>query len=385
MRTKSESTVQRLFRAIAESGEVSLRQLSRTLGLEPSSVTAKIRPLIKRGLCCYASGRTRIGVNPDFGHVAGIDMGGSHLHFAWADFAGEIRDDLTVKIQPEDGPRKMIGQIKTAVRDLAQKAGPGRLRAMAIGVPSPVDTEHGVVTFANNLPGWERIHLARELEREFHIPVFMENDANMAALGEHWRGVARGINNFVFIALGTGVGTGLIIDGKLYRGRLGAAGELFRTNIDWQTWDMEFPETGQFEYYVSGMGIAMEGRKLLAMPPQSGAAGLAQERDAYFVFESFRQGSNEARAVLEKIFIMLGVGVANLVGILDPDLIVLGGGITKGAPEFMMETVEKVVHRLQPNPPPIKLSSLEDKAQTYGAIRSALDVAREAIVRNLQE
>jgi predicted NBD/HSP70 family sugar kinase len=172
---------------------------------------------------------------------------------------------------------------------------------------------------------------------------------------------------------------GLILNGKLYSGRNGAAGELFRTNIDWQTWDTEFPGTGQFEYFVSGMGIAAEGRKVLAMPPEGG--GLAQERDAYFVFESFRQGSVEARSVLEKIFTMLGVGIANLVGVLDPDLIVLGGGITKGAPEFMLEIVEKVVHRLQPHPPPIRLSLLGDKAQTYGAIYSALGIARENIIR----
>jgi predicted NBD/HSP70 family sugar kinase len=183
----------------------------------------------------------------------------------------------------------------------------------------------------------------------------------------------------VFIALGTGVGSGLILNGQLYVGCNGAAGELFKTNIDWQTWDTEFPDTGQFENFVSGLGIAAEGRKALALPRESG--GLAEERDAYFVFEAFRQGNAQARAVLEKIFTMLGVGVANLVGILDPDLIVLGGGITQGAPEFMMEIVEKVVHRLQPNPPPVKLSLLGDKAQTYGAIYSALNVARARSVR----
>jgi glucokinase len=385
MRTKPESAVQSLYRAIADAREVPLKQLSRTLGLKPSSLTARIRPLIKNGLCSYTSDRTRIVVNRDVGYVAGIDMGASHVHVAWADFTGEIRDDATVEIQPEDGPRKMISQIKAAVQDLAKGGGRGRLRAIAIGVPSPVDAEHGIVTFANNLPGWKKIHLALELERGFRVPVSMENDANMAAIGERWRGVARGVDNFVFIALGTGVGSGLIINGELYRGRNGAAGELFKTNIDWQTWDTEFPETGQFENFVSGMGIAAEGRKALAFPPRTETAGLVQERDAYFVFEAFRQGSAEARAVLERIFIMLGVGIANLAGILDPDLIVLGGGITKGAPEFMLEIVGKVVHRLQPNPPPIKLSWLGDKAQTYGAIYSALGVAREAILRHLED
>ena len=384
MRPKPESATQSVFRAIAEPGKVSLKRLARTVDLKPLSLRGTIRQLLRQSLVSYSSDHKSIGVNRHFGHVVGIDVGASHLHFALADFSGEILEDTTAKIRPEDGPRKMIDQIKEAVRSLAREAGRGRLRAIAVGVPSPVDAEQGIVTFANNLPGWKDIHLGHELQRDFHVPVFMENDANMAAIGEHWRGVARGLDNFVFVALGTGVGSGLFIDGHLYRGWNGAAGEMYKMNIDWQTWDEDFPDTGQFENFVSGMGIAAEGRKALAIPSKAETAGLAQERDAYFVFESFRQGSAEARTVLEKVFTMLGVGIANVVGILDPDLIVLGGGIAKGAPEFMLSTVEKVVHRIQPSPPPIKLSSLEDKAQTCGAIRSALDVAREATIRRLR-
>jgi glucokinase len=379
----NRSAALRLFRAIVEPGEVTLTQLARKLGLKPASLGRLIRPFIKQRMLVHASAHNSIGLNPDYGYVVGIDMGASHVHFALANFRGELTRDSTVKIRPEDGPRKMIAQIKGALRDLAQGAAWGKLLAIGAGVPSPVDAEHGVVTFANNLPGWEGIHLARELEREFGVPVFMENDANMAAIGEHWRGVARGARNFVFIALGTGVGSGVFTDGHLYRGRAGAAGELYKVNLDWHDWDKDFPETGQFEYYVSGMGIATQGRKALPMPARSKTSGMAEERDALFVFESFRQGNKKARAVLEKTFIMLGVGIANLVGILDPDLIVLGGGITKGAPEFMLATVDRVVHRLQSNPPPIKLSALEDKAQTYGAICSALGLAHQVIARRL--
>jgi glucokinase len=212
----------------------------------------------------------------------------------------------------------------------------------------------------------------------------MENDVNMAAMGEHWRGVARGVDNFVFIALGTGVGSGIFIDGKLYRGRTGSAGEVFRMNLEWQRWAEDFPDTGYFENYVSGLGIAAEGRKLRAPSGTGEPGGLRDERDAYFVFEAFRRGNSEARAVLEKIFTMFGVGVANVVAVVDPELIVLGGGIVKGAPAPMLAILDKVLHRLQPDPPPIQLSSLADKAQTYGAIHSALTVAQEAICRRLR-
>jgi glucokinase len=277
----------------------------------------------------------------------------------------------------------LIAEIAAGVRALAAKAG-GRLRAVAIGVPSPVDAGRGVVAFAYNLPGWKNIHLARSLEEKLRVPIFLENDANMAAIGEHWRGVAQDVDNFVFIAIGTGTGSGVFVNGRLYRGRTGSAGEVYHMNIDWPRWAEDFGDSGHFESYVSGMGIAAEGRKALPLPACFAASDLAAERDAYFVFEAFRQGDSNARAVLEKVFTMLGVGVSNIVAILDPDLIVLGGGIVKGAPEFMLSTVGKVVQQIyKENAPPIKLSALEDKAQTFGAIRSALTIAQQAVARRL--
>jgi glucokinase len=319
------------------------------------------------------------------GYVVGVDLGASHLHYALADSRGNILREATEKIRPEEGPRRMIRQMKEQIRELAGKAERRKVLALGVGVPSPVDTKRGVVAWANNLPGWTNIHLGHELEKAFRVPVFMENDANMAAIGEHWRGVAKGVKNFVFVALGTGIGTGVFIDGKLYRGRTGSAGEIFRMNVDWQRWKEDFPDTGYFESYVSGLGIAAEGRKALGAPSPSEAESLREERDAYFVFEAFRQGNPKAAEVLESVFTMLGVGMANVVAILDPDLIVFGGGIAKGAPEFMLATVDRVVRRIHAaGTPPFRLSSLGDKAQTYGAIRSALTVARRRVAPTLK-
>jgi glucokinase len=321
--------------------------------------------------------RKKSAKKPARGYVVGVDLGASHLHYALADLRGKILQEATEKIHPEEGPRKTIRQMKEQMRNLAGESERRRVLALGVGVPSPVDRERGVVAWANNLPGWTDIHLGRELEKAFRVPVFMENDANMAAIGEHWRGVAKGVRNFVFVALGTGVGTGVFVDGKLYRGRTGSAGEIFRMNIEWPRWNEEFPDTGYFESYVSGLGIAAEGRKALGTPSRSEAASLREERDAYFVFEAYRQGNPKAAEVLERIFTMLGVGMANVVAILDPDMIVLGGGIAKGAPELMLATVERVVRRIHAlGTPTFRFSSLGDKAQTYGAIGSALTVAR---------
>ena len=393
--TRIETTLQRIYRQIAGQGEVSLRALAPAAGLQPATLESKLRALARLGLVEFSDGRKKVSVNASYGYVVGIDLGGSHLHFALADFRGEILKDSTIKIRPEDGPKKMIGQIKEGIRTLAAapdaaalkggatKRGLGRLRAISIGVPSAVDTVDGVVGWANNLPGWTNVHLGRELEKAFRVPIFLENDANMAAIGEHWQGVAKGVRNFVFVALGTGIGTGIFIDGRLYPGRTGWAGELFRMNLEWQRWDEEFPDTGYFESYVAGLGIAAEGRKALGAPPP-GNVGLREERDAYFVFQGHREGNPKATEVLERIFTILGVGMSNVVAVLDPDLIVFGGGIAKGAPDLMLAIIEKVVRRIQKDiTPPFALSSLGDKAQTYGAIRSALDVASERIAASL--
>jgi len=395
-----ETTLQLAFREIARSGEVSLAALSHRLTLKPSTLQEKVRALHRRGIVNYTDGGKKAALDASFGHVVGVDMGASNLRFALADFCGEFLAHTTEKVRPEDGPRRMIAQIKRGVRRMALAASvsahhpvakrgapgrstAGRLRALAIGVPSPVDPRTGLVALANNLPGWKNVDLRRALEKEFRVPVYLENDGNMAAIGEHWRGVARDASSFVFIALGTGIGSGIFIDGKLHRGRTGNAGELYRLNLEWPRWNEDFGEVGYFESQVSGLGIAAAGRKVLRPPAEAQGATLAEERDARFVFEAARQGNCEARAILEKAFTMMGVAVANLVTILDPDLIVFGGGLAKGEPELLLDTVTRVVARIHPDPPPIRLSSLGDKAQTYGAIVSALTLAQDAAARRL--
>lgn len=379
-----ESSLQRVFREVVRSEGLSAAGVARACGLSASAAASALRALERRGLVRLE--RRRIFLNPHFGHVVGIDLGASHLHYALADFAGEIRHELTEPVRPEEGPRRMLAQIKAGVKRLlagvkasSARGGP-ELLALAMGVPSPVD-DRGVATYANNLPGWTNVALRRELEKQFRLPIVLENDVNMAALGEHWKGKAKGVENFVFVALGTGVGAGIFIRGRLYRGRTGAAGEVFRMNVEWPRWEMDYGDTGQFEDYVAGRGIAREGRHLRA---EAETAGLREERDARFVFEAHRRGDPEARRVLAKVFTILGVGLANIIAILDPELIVLGGGVTRGAPDLMLDTVSRVVARIHPETqPPILLSALEDKAQTFGAIRSALDAAAERIARQL--
>lgn len=313
-----------------------------------------------------------------------MDMGASNLRFARANLSGRLEGIASERVRPEGGPAGVIGQIKAGIALAGSHPGAAPKRggkislpaAIAVGVPSAVDPRSGRVSWANNLPGWRNIDVRRAIEAEFAVPVVLDNDANLAALGERWRGAARRADNFVFVALGTGIGAGVVVNGRLCHGRTGNAGELYRLHLDWRRWAKVFPDTGYFEAHAGGLGIAAAGRRALGQRSRRRVRDLVELRNAGFVFEAFHRGDPRARRVLEQAFIMLGVGLANIASVLDPDVIVLGGGLTRGAPQFMLETVQRVLAHIHPDiAPPVRLSALGDRAQLYGAIYAALEVA----------
>jgi predicted NBD/HSP70 family sugar kinase len=308
-----------------------------------------------------------------------VDMGASHLRFVLADERGQILEEARERVKSEAGTRAVVTQILEGITRLAPTG--ESLHGIAIGVPGAVHPQTGKVFEANNVPGWREVDLGQELEDAFQVPVFLDNDANMAAIGEHWRGVAQSVDNFVFVALGTGIGAGVFVNGRICRGRTGSAGEIFKMNVDWTRWNDDFPDTGHFETYVSGLGLAAEGRKILPGGNGANASTLAEERDARYVFSAMHRGNAQACALVENSFTMLGVGMANLVSVLDPELIVVNGGVVRGAPELLLKTVERVVRRIHERPPEIRLSSLGDKAQIWGALYTLLHPSAPPAIR----
>jgi glucokinase len=324
----------------------------------------------------------RFGENSGSSLGVAVDMGASHIRFVLANEQAEVLGEIRDRVIVQGGPQGIVDQIRDGIaRLLAPLPNREGFRGIAIGVPGAVQPKNGRIIDANNVPGWQEIDLGLDLEARFNAPVYLDNDANMAALGEHWRGVAKGVDNFVFVALGTGVGAGVMFNGQICRGRLGAAGEIFRMNLEWPRWEESFPDTGYFERYVSGMGLAMDGHKFLASGNGARPASLAEERDARFVFEAMERGDAQAEALIERCFTILGVGVANLISVLDPELIVFNGGLVRGAPEQMLATVDRVVRHIHPNPPPIKMSSLGDRAQIWGALCTLLYPEQQSVIR----
>jgi glucokinase len=317
------------------------------------------------------------------GYGVAVDMGASHVRYVLATGDGLIREQARELVRAEAGPAGVVTQLRESISNLVQKSGSeyGRLLGIAIGVPGGVDPQTGKVIEVNNVPGWREVDMGRTLEDRFGVPVFLDNDANMAAIGEHWRGVAQGVDNFVFIALGTGIGSGMFVNGRICRGRSGFAGELYRMNLDWTRWNDDFPDTGYLEAHISGVALAAEGRKISSDGNGSASGTLAQSRDARYVFEALRQGNPQAQALVETRFVILGVAVANVISMLDPEMVVFNGGIVKGAPELLIGTVERIVRRIHPKPPTIRLSTLEDKAQIWGALHTLLYPTQQNAIR----
>jgi len=321
----------------------------------------------------------RFAENPPEYGIA-LDMGATHLRFVLANDRSEILKEIRDRVLTESGPHGVSSQICDGIGRLLPSEGRERFRGIAIGVPSAVDPKTGRILDANNIPGWRGVDLGLAIEERFQVPVYVDNDANMAAIGEHWRGVAGAVSDFVFIALGTGIGAGIFVNGQLCRGRTGSAGEIYRMNIDWRQWNEDFGGSGQFEKSVSGMGLATEGRRVLSSA--NGSAGnLPDERDARFVFDAARRGDSRAQALIDRTFEMLGVGVANLVSVLDPEMVVFNGGLVRGAPDQLLATVDKVVRRIHPNPPPVRLSALGDQAQIWGALCTLFEPERQHAIR----
>jgi len=205
------------------------------------------------------------------------------------------------------------------------------------------------------------------LRRRFPVPVQVENDVNLAALGEMWRGAGRGRRHLLFVAPGTGIGAGIIIDGRLHRGAHHFAGEIGYCCPSPEYLDEDYGLLGCLETLASGPGLLRRARERLGGRLDAGATA----RD---VFEMARAGDAEAAALCEETATLIGIAVGNVVAALDPEVVVFGGGLSREG-ESLLGRVREVVYRMVPVRPEIVVSTLGDDAQLHGAVRAALEAA----------
>jgi len=304
--------------------------------------------------------------NREFGYIVGIDVGGYQVSVALADLAGELvaheRRRLGAHVDGEH-VRETITELfhqVLALRHLEL----GALMAGGLSTPGVVDPRTGKVSLVPNIPGWAELEPAKLLERLIGKPVVIENNVNAAVEGEQWRGVARDTQDVIFVDIGKGIGAGILIEGKLYRGLGGAAGEIGLQ----RDFHDDGPLRGLFgplERECSGLGMAKHYRDL------TGGDELISARDLY---EKARAGDELAQRVIDESVRMLAGGLVNMCTVLAPELVVLGGEVP-GADEALVGYIRRRLERSLPFPPRVAVSSLEGLASVVGAVRMALRLA----------
>jgi glucokinase len=296
------------------------------------------------------------------GIVIGVDVGGTKTALlSWDRMTDAVLAQEEFPTPTEIGPAAMIDRLVEVIDTLLTSGEHERsdLRAVGVAIPGLVDASSGTVLLAGNLSGWTDVPLREELAARLNVPVAIEQDANAAAIGERWRGAAREMETFVFVALGTGIGAGMVINGQLYRGVHHAAGELGDLVVGRQFLGQERDGQGNLAQLIGGKtlrrrarqttGIAMSAAEAIALADEeAGLAAMADEVDDY-----------------------LAMAIIAVAALLDPEAIIVGGG-TAEAGEDLLDPVRDRVAREVPAPPILIASALGPEAQLYGAVFAAL-------------
>ncbi|MFZ5824096.1 MAG: ROK family transcriptional regulator [Bacillota bacterium] len=374
MKAINEGAVLKLVRDL---GPVSRAEIARLSGLTLPTVGSLLDALSAQGvvqtvgLGASSGGRKPLlyEFNPDAALVIGVDVGGSKMAGGLANLSGQIlaRDTLT----RENGPSDPYERLVTLIGFLLEQAPPGAvIRGIGLGVPGVTNLVEGVVTLAPGL-GWSDFPLGRKLEEAFGLPVFLDNDVNTILLGERWFGAAREARNALCVAVGTGIGAAILMDGQLYRGSHEAAGEVGYMISGRDSLRRPRPGRSTFgflEEQAAGPGIARRGTEALGFPV-----------DAPEVMRLAREGNPAALTVVRETVEHLGLAITNMACLLDPELVILTGGVMRSA-DLLLDPIREVLDRLVPYPPRLVLSELEEEAGVLGGVALVLETNRRSVL-----
>ena len=271
----------------------------------------------------------------------GVDIGGTTVKIGLFKTDGELVDKWEIKTRTENKGEAILPDIAESLKKKMEEKGieASQMSGIGIGVPAPVD-DNGVVQNTANL-GWGYKEVNREMDELTGLKVAAGNDANVAALGEMWLGAGKGQKNMIMVTLGTGVGGGVIVNGHPLVGAHGAGGEIGHLCVNYEeTEHCGCGKTGCLEQYASATGIARLAKKRLAADDAASSLRDKKEISAKTVFDALKDGDKVAEEIVEEFGVYLGHAMANLAAVVDPSVIVIGGGVSK-AGEILLDYVEK--------------------------------------------
>jgi predicted NBD/HSP70 family sugar kinase len=366
-----------VLEAIRASAPISRAEISRRVGISKPTVSLALRSLVNAGLVREAPegpdgpsyGAVFYEPMPDAAFVLGLDLGSRFLRGAVADLAGRIRARQDVELRGADADRA-IAAIAGLHSALIEGAGlpVERVDGVVLGIPGVVEAESGTLRLTTpHIAGLEGRALGTELHELLGTTVTIDNDINLAAVGERWAGVARGVDDFAFLSIGTGTGVGLVLGGELHRGKHGAAGE-----IDWA-----LAGSGD-ELDPSAEGVAALAARLSW---NGGVDASSPPYDARNLFAAARRGDELAHTIVNEIARRIAAHIAPIAGVADPALIVLGGGLGMNG-DLLLEPVRARLTEWLPYPPRVEISSLGESAVLMGAVATGLQSALDNVFVN---
>ena len=358
-----------VLEAIRAGAPISRAEISRRAGISKPTVSLALQSLLEAGLVREATSEPigpRYGAVffepvPEAALVLGLDLGGRFLRGAICDLRGDVRARFDVETEGA-GIHDQISDLRTRLVDATQ-LDPSLLNGAVVGVPGVVDAQRQRIALATSVEGLEGDAFGGDLERRLGLPVRLENDVNLAALGEHWQGVARGVDDFLFLSIGTGMGAGLVLRGELHRGHNGAAGEI------------DYALVGLAQD-VDPCAGAVAAHAAQVVTHRRAETTLRPPYDTRDIFSAARAGDSIAREVVDEVARRIALHIVPVAAVTDVSLIVLGGGLGANG-DLLLEPVRARLSDWIPYPPRVEVSTLGEAAVLTGALalglRSALD------------
>lgn len=381
VRVRNEQAV---LDTITREGRISRPAIARKTGLSLPTVLSLVEALEniglvrEDGLSSGGVGRpaTLYSINPRAGYVFAADLGGTKVRAGISNLFGEMVAEC-VEPTADVSSKEIMDQLERLHDQLLKESNfdAETTGVACVGVPGVWDSKTDRIDAAYNLPVLHNVPLRATIQQALGLPIVIENDVNLAAIGESWKGQARDHDTFVTFYIGTGIGMGIVIDGEIYRGRGGAAGEIGLLPIGADPFDPSLRSHGPFETVASEPSVRRRLDQSLVGDVES---VLMPDADFAKIIKAAEAGDEIARAILEDETRTLAVGVSAVVAVLDPDIVILGGGV--GAHSKVAELVHSYATELVPWMPPVEVSSLGEQAALYGAVGLGLQLAREQLL-----
>ncbi|MFD5205210.1 ROK family protein [Streptomyces sp. NPDC058375] len=335
------ANLERVVRAVRMAGSLTQAEIARSTGLSAATVSNIVRELKDGGTVevtpTSAGGRRArsVSLSGDAGIVIGVDFGHTHLRVAVGNLAHQVLAEESEPLDVDASSAEGFDRAEVLVKRLIEATGigPEKVIGVGLGVPGPIDVESGTLGSTSILPGWTGINPSEELSGRLGVPVYVDNDANLGALGELVWGSGRGVKDLAYIKVASGVGAGLVIDGTIYRGPGGTAGEIGHITLDESGPVCRCGNRGCLETFTAA-------RYVLPLLQPSHGPGLTMER----VVQLAREGDPGCRRVIGDVGRHIGSGVANLCNLLNPSRVVLGGSLAE-AGELVLGPIRDSVSR----------------------------------------